>query len=49
MEVTIERILPGGLGLAHADDRTILVALAAAGPLFVTSSEAVPLCALAHG
>lgn len=31
MEVTIERILPGGLGLAHADDRTILVALAAPG------------------
>ena len=31
MEVMIERILPGGLGLAHADDRTILVALAAAG------------------
>jgi 23S rRNA (uracil1939-C5)-methyltransferase len=31
MEVTIERILPGGLGLAHADDRTIMVALAAPG------------------
>jgi 23S rRNA (uracil1939-C5)-methyltransferase len=31
MEVTIERILPGGFGLAHADDRTIMVALAAAG------------------
>lgn len=31
MEVTIERILPGGLGLAHVDDRTILVALAAPG------------------
>ena len=29
MEVTIERILPGGLGLAHADGRTIMVALAA--------------------
>jgi 23S rRNA (uracil1939-C5)-methyltransferase len=29
VEVTIERILPGGLGLAHAAGRTILVALAA--------------------
>src|ERR687883_357602 len=31
VEVTIERILPGGAGLAHADDRTLLVALAAPG------------------
>jgi 23S rRNA (uracil1939-C5)-methyltransferase len=31
MEVTIERILPGGFGLAHADGRTIMVALAAEG------------------
>jgi 23S rRNA (uracil1939-C5)-methyltransferase len=31
VEVTIERILPGGLGLAHADNRTLLVALAAPG------------------
>lgn len=31
MEVTIERILPGGLGLAHAEDKTIMVALAARG------------------
>jgi len=31
MEVTIERILPGGLGLAHADGRTMMVALAAPG------------------
>ena len=31
MEVTIERILPGGLGLAHADGRTIMAALAAPG------------------
>ena len=30
-EVTIERILPGGLGLAHADGRTVMVALAAQG------------------
>jgi len=29
VEVTIERILPGGLGLAHADGRTVMVALAA--------------------
>lgn len=33
MEVTIERILPGGFGLAHADGRTIMVALAAPGDL----------------
>ena len=31
MEVTIERILPGGLGMGHADGRTIMVALAAPG------------------
>jgi len=31
VEVTIERILPGGLGLAHADGRTLMVALAAPG------------------
>lgn len=31
MEVTVERILPGGLGLAHAEGRTVLVALAAPG------------------
>ena len=31
MEVTIERILPGGYGLAHADGRTVMVALAAPG------------------
>ena len=31
MELTIERILPGGLGLAHADGRTVMVALAAPG------------------
>ena len=31
VEVTIERILPGGAGLAHADGRTLLVALAAPG------------------
>jgi 23S rRNA (uracil1939-C5)-methyltransferase len=31
VEVTIERILPGGAGLAHADGQTLLVALAAPG------------------
>jgi len=31
MEITIERILPAGLGLAHADGQTVMVALAAPG------------------
>ena len=31
LEVTIERILPGGFGLAHAAGQTVFVALAAAG------------------
>lgn len=31
MELTIERILPGGLGLAHAEGKTVLVSLAAPG------------------
>lgn len=31
MEVTIERILPGGLGLAHAEGKTVMVSLAAPG------------------
>lgn len=31
LEVSIERILPGGAGLAHADGRTIFVGLAAPG------------------
>jgi 23S rRNA (uracil1939-C5)-methyltransferase len=31
IEVTIERILPGGVGLAHAGGRTLFVALAAPG------------------
>jgi 23S rRNA (uracil1939-C5)-methyltransferase len=30
-EVTIERILPGGVGLAHAEGRTVFVALSAPG------------------
>src|SRR4030095_4742527 len=29
--VTIERILPGGVGLAHADGKTVFVSLSAAG------------------
>jgi len=31
MEVEIERILPGGMGLAHADGKTVFVSLAAPG------------------
>jgi tRNA/tmRNA/rRNA uracil-C5-methylase (TrmA/RlmC/RlmD family) len=31
VEVTIERILPAGMGLAHADERTVMVSLAAPG------------------
>ncbi len=31
LEVIVERILPGGLGLAHHDGRTVMVALAAPG------------------
>ena len=31
VEVTIERLLPGGLGLAHTNNQTILVALSAPG------------------
>ncbi|HEY6122469.1 MAG TPA: class I SAM-dependent RNA methyltransferase [Pyrinomonadaceae bacterium] len=31
LEVEIERVLPGGLGLAHAEGRTIFVSLAAPG------------------
>src|SRR5919112_4939598 len=30
-EVEVERILPGGMGLAHADGKTVFVALAAPG------------------
>ena len=30
-DVTIERMLPGGRGIAHADGRTVMVALAAPG------------------
>lgn len=31
LEITIERILPGGLGLAHAEGQTLFVSLAAPG------------------
>src|SRR5947209_17974866 len=31
LEVTVERILPGGVGLAHARGQTLFVALAAPG------------------
>jgi tRNA/tmRNA/rRNA uracil-C5-methylase (TrmA/RlmC/RlmD family) len=31
MEVTIERILPGGFGLSHAEGKTVMVSLAAPG------------------
>src|SRR5206468_7780122 len=31
MEVTIERILPGGFGLAHAEGKTVMVSLTAPG------------------
>jgi len=31
MEVTIERILPGGLGIGHAEGRTVMVPLSTAG------------------
>ena len=41
MELTIERILPGGLGLAHADGRTVMVALAAPGDRVRVSIERV--------
>src|SRR4051794_20929334 len=39
VEVTIERILPGGLGLAHAEGRTLLVALAAPGDRLLAKIE----------
>src|SRR6266487_234919 len=31
LEVSVERILPGGLGIAHADGRTVMVPLSAPG------------------
>jgi 23S rRNA (uracil1939-C5)-methyltransferase len=41
LEVTIERILPGGLGLAHASGQTVMVALAAPGDHLRVSVERV--------
>jgi 23S rRNA (uracil1939-C5)-methyltransferase len=41
MEVSIERILPGGLGLAHADGKTVMVALAAPGDQLVVEIDRV--------
>lgn len=38
-EVEIERILPGGLGLAHAEGRTIFVSLAAPGDVVRVNIE----------
>jgi 23S rRNA (uracil1939-C5)-methyltransferase len=41
LEVTIERILPGGVGLAHAEGRTVFVALAAPGDVVRVRVESV--------
>jgi 23S rRNA (uracil1939-C5)-methyltransferase len=41
LEVTIERILPGGLGLAHAAGQTLLVALSAPGDRALVRVERV--------
>jgi 23S rRNA (uracil1939-C5)-methyltransferase len=41
LEVRIERILPGGVGLAHAEGRTLLVSLAAPGDLARVCVESV--------
>lgn len=41
LEVEIERILPGGAGLAHADGRTIFVGLAAPGDVVRVRVESV--------
>lgn len=38
-EVTIERIVPGGYGLAHADGKTIFVSLAAKGDRVIVRVE----------
>lgn len=39
MEVEIERILPGGMGLAHADGKTLFVSLAAPGDVVQVNVE----------
>src|SRR5215212_10244183 len=41
LEVTIERILPGGVGLAHAEGRTVFVALSAPGDVARVRVESV--------
>lgn len=41
LEVTVERILPGGVGLAHAEGRTVFVALAAPGDVARVRVESV--------
>jgi 23S rRNA (uracil1939-C5)-methyltransferase len=41
MEVTIERILPGGYGLAHAEGKTVFVSLAAPGDVVRVSIDRV--------
>jgi len=40
-EVTVERILPGGVGLAHTEGRTVFVALAAPGDRLRVRVESV--------
>jgi 23S rRNA (uracil1939-C5)-methyltransferase len=39
LEVEIERLLPGGVGLAHADGKTVFVALAAPGDRLLVDIE----------
>jgi 23S rRNA (uracil1939-C5)-methyltransferase len=39
LEVEVERILPGGVGLAHADGKTVFVALAAPGDRLLIDIE----------
>lgn len=41
VEVVVERILPGGLGMAHADGQTVFVALAAPGDRALVRIERV--------
>lgn len=41
IEVTIERILPGGFGLAHAEGKTMFVSLAAPGDVLRVSIDRV--------
>src|SRR6185437_2720120 len=41
IEVTIERILPGGFGLAHTEGKTVFVSLAAPGDVLRVSIDRV--------